>query len=182
MLRSLTLVQAAQALDAGEVIAYPTEGVWGLGCNPYDEAAMRRLLMLKGRPVEKGVILLAASTSQLQGVVALSPKDLASLTATTQATTWLVPFIETALPPWITGKHSLLAVRISQHPVVQALCNQTQRLLVSTSANTAGSQAARTAFQVRRYFPDVPLCQGRVGRQNTPSTIIDYQTGRIIRR
>ena len=64
MVNSWRVQQAAQAIRAGAVIAYPTEAVWGLGCDPWDEEAVERLLLLKGRSVDKGLILVADNIRQ----------------------------------------------------------------------------------------------------------------------
>ena len=183
--RALTLHQAVTAIREGQVIAYPTEAVWGLGCDPFNAGAFETLLQLKHRAMEKGVILVAARFEQLQPLLAdsLSPEQLARLQAPTpRPTTWLVPFDPDVMPPWISGRHKTVAVRISSHPGVRALCNAAGMPLVSTSANPQGCQPARHGFQVRRYFGGrVSMCQGTVGTAGQPSTIIDLQTGAIIR-
>ncbi|HBS57257.1 MAG TPA: tRNA threonylcarbamoyladenosine biosynthesis protein RimN, partial [Stenotrophomonas sp.] len=70
-MKELTLDTAVATLRAGGVIAYPTEAVWGLGCDPAHEAAVHMVLRLKQRPVEKGMILVAADLPQLEGWVRL---------------------------------------------------------------------------------------------------------------
>ena len=62
MAAACTVEEAVAALRRGGVIAYPTEAVWGLGCDPRDEAATLRLLALKQREVGKGLILIAADS------------------------------------------------------------------------------------------------------------------------
>lgn len=183
---ALSIAQAAKAIRQGELIAYPTEAVWGLGCDPFNAAAVASLLALKQRPVEKGLILVVANLQQLHGILAeesLTAEKLQQLQArSVQPVTWLVPIISGSLPGWITGKHSKVAVRISEHPVVKALCEASGLPLVSTSANPAGCQPAREQFQVRRYFADqLAICRGRIGSALQPSRIIDLQTGQTLR-
>jgi L-threonylcarbamoyladenylate synthase len=183
--KALTTEQAVAALREGKVIAYPTEAVWGLGCDPYNAEAVKKLLQLKKRAVEKGLILIAASYAQIEPLLAdtLTDEQRALLQqASEKPVTWLVPFNPAKVPPWISGQHEKVAVRISNHSTVKALCEAAGMPLVSTSANPQGCQAAREAFQVRRYFAQqVQLCHGQTGTAKTPSTIKDLLTGAIIR-
>ncbi|MGH8273929.1 MAG: L-threonylcarbamoyladenylate synthase, partial [Gammaproteobacteria bacterium] len=84
---------AAAAIRAGGVVAYPTEGVWGLGCHPRNEAAVKRILVLKQRSREQGLILLAADEAQLAHYVAPFPPEMASRIRASWPgpVTWLVP-------------------------------------------------------------------------------------------
>ena len=135
------------ALRHGGVIAYPTEGVWGLGCDPRDEAAVRRLLALKQREAGKGLILVAADVAQLADYIDLATLDDATRSALDASWpgphTWVVPATAHA-PRWITGDHDGIAVRVSAHPGVVALCTAFGGALVSTSANMAREPAPRT--------------------------------------
>lgn len=173
---------AAQELNRGGVIAYPTEGVWGLGANPFDEAAVQRILQLKRRPVGKGVILVAASAAQFEFILRhLNADQMATLTASWPGpNTWLVPHNGT-VPPWICGDHSTVALRVSAHPVVRALAELTGPL-VSTSANPQGLPPARRGLRARCYFGrDVIYAPGQVWHDAKPSTIRDLATGRVVR-
>lgn len=181
---SLHLHCARSALHAGGVVACPTEAVWGLSCDPFDEDAVSRLLWLKRRPVHKGLILVASSAAQFEFLLAeLSVKQRATLDASWPGpATWLVPH-RGLVPRWISGRHSNVALRVSAHPVVQALCYSWQGPLVSTSANPAGARPALHAFQAHRYFGanlDY-LLPGRLGVSAQPTTIRDLVTGQIIR-
>lgn len=140
----LSIEDARDRLQQGGVIAYPTEAVWGLGCDPFNERAVHRLLAIKQRPVEKGMILIAAELEQLRSCLDLAalPGDrLAEVLASWPGPhTWAMPASERA-PAWITGAHSSLAVRVSAHPTVTALCRAFGGPLVSTSANLSGQPA-----------------------------------------
>lgn len=140
------LAHAVAALRNGGVITYPTEGVWGLGCDPFDEAATLRLLALKQRAVDKGLILVASSTAQLDGLVdwkALPDGRHDAVVATWPGPhTWVVPATP-RVPHWITGGRDSVAVRVSAHPLVVALCNAFGGAVVSTSANVATLPAPR---------------------------------------
>lgn len=117
---------------------YPTEAVWGLGCDPWNEDAVYRLLALKARPVEKGLIVVAANIHQLDFLLEDLPDVWLDRLAGTWPgpNTWLVPHQE-RLPEWVTGVHDSVAVRVTDHPLVQELCHLTGPL-ISTSANPAG--------------------------------------------
>ncbi len=179
-MQTLTIEESALTLKAGKVIAYPTEGVWGLGCDPFYEQAVMKLLALKNRAVDKGLILLAANTEQLLPFTTLDNASIHRLQQES-TTTFLVPFNHDTVPRWITGQHDLLAVRVSGHPTVKALCETFNQVIVSTSANTSGLPAARSRDEVAHYFPRLPICQGAIGCDKKPSRIIHFQTGDVIR-
>jgi L-threonylcarbamoyladenylate synthase len=147
MPHAAAIADAIATLRRGGVIAYPTEGVWGLGCNPFDESATLRLLALKQREVDKGLILVAASTSQFDGLVdweALPAARRDAVLATWPGPhTWVMPAMP-RVPPWISGGRDSVAVRVSAHPLVAALCEAFDGALVSTSANVSTLPAPRT--------------------------------------
>ncbi len=183
-LSALRLQAAVTALRRGGVIACPTEAVWGLSCDPNNEGAVAHLLALKGRPVAKGLILVAATEGQIEFLLS----DLSAHQRETLAkgwpgpVTWLLPH-GGRVPSWICGEHATVAVRVSAHPVVSALCAAWGGPLVSTSANVAGARPAREAYQVRRFFGrglDY-LLPGRVGAAARPTSIRDLRSGQIFR-
>lgn len=176
--------RAAHCLHDGGVIAYPTEAVWGLGCDPFNPLATARLLQLKRRPLAKGLILVAADLQQVQPWLArLTEAQCQTLEASWPGPiTWLLPNHGLA-PPWITGDHRSVAIRVSAHPLVVGLCRAFGGPLVSTSANPAGRPPARNTLKVRRYFGDTldDVTPGQVGPQDKPSEIRDLLTGRQLR-
>ena len=180
------IADALATLRGGGLIAYPTEGVWGLGCDPFDEAAVLRLLALKQRPVDKGLILVGGSTAQFDDLVdwnrlASSTRD-DVIASWPGPHTWIVP-VTARVPRWITGAHDGVAVRVSAHPVVAALCNGYGGVLVSTSANVGGLPAPRTREELAmdiRAGVDVIVAGETSGlAQATP--IRDARSGRVIR-
>ena len=181
---ALRLTSALEALNDGGVVACPTEAVWGLSCDPQNPRAVMRLLQLKQRPVAKGLILVAADTSQLEFLLEDLPlQQREQLTATWPGpATWLVPHHD-RVAPWIRGVHSAVAVRVTAHPVVSALCQAWGGPLVSTSANPAGAQPARACFQVHRYFGEAldSILPGAIGSSDKPTEIRDLASGRVIR-
>jgi L-threonylcarbamoyladenylate synthase len=175
--------KAVNMLNQGGVIAYPTEAVFGLGCDPWDEDAVMELLHIKQRPWDKGVILIAASFNQLQDFI--QPVDAQTLAKMEQTwpgpVTWLLPASEEC-PEYLTGSHETIAVRVTAHQPTIDLCNCFGGALVSTSANLAGQQPAKFAHQVRRKLPEVDyVMPGSCGGADKPSQIIDAATGNIIR-
>lgn len=176
--------EALRALRRGGVIAYPTEAIWGLGCEPTDRAAVMRLLALKRRPVNKGLIVIAADFEDIEHwLQPFSEKiEQRALHTWPGPVTWLWPATP-AVPPWITGGSGKVAVRITRHPVASALCEAYGGPIVSTSANRSGQQPARSATQVRLRFGDSidALVPGALGRSARPTTIRDLLTGRTLR-
>lgn len=175
--------RVAQIVRAGGVIAYPTEAVWGLGCDPWDELAVDRLLALKERPVHKGLILVADNIHQFDFLLEDLPERWVERLAGSWPgpNTWLVPH-QGRLPQWVTGEHDSVALRVSAHPLVRDLCALTGPL-VSTSANRSGRPAARSRLRVQQYFPDEldGVLGGALGGRKNPSLIRDLRTGDVIR-
>jgi L-threonylcarbamoyladenylate synthase len=179
------LIQCANALADGGVIAYPTEAVWGLGCDPFNIAAVQHILHLKRRSVEKGLILVAACIEQFDFVLApLTQKQRATLAASWPGhTTWLVPHND-LVPTYLSGKHSSIALRVSAHPLVQALCLLHKGPIVSTSANPQGLPPARDALKARMYFGssgNLHYAPAAPATAKAPSQIRDLLSGQQLR-
>lgn len=166
----------------GKVLAYPTEGVWGLGCLPGNPDAVRRLLAAKQRDPDKGLILIAARCEDLQPYIQpLDEAQQAKLEHPGEPVTWLVPAAEDA-PVLLRGTHATQAVRITRHSLCRALCLEVGAL-VSTSANLEGAPPARTAEEVREMFGSTidGIVEGPLGGAPGPSEIRDLLTGRVMR-
>lgn len=184
MPRRLNLDEAVALLKAGGVIAYPTEAVYGLGCRADDESAVRRILALKGRAPDKGLIVLVDRLERLDGwLERLSPALRARLEASWPGpVTWLIPATREC-PAWLTGGGGRLAVRISAHPVCEPLAAGLGGPLVSTSANPEGCEPARTAAAVEEYFREGldGILDDAVGDEAMPTRIFDLASGQRIR-
>jgi L-threonylcarbamoyladenylate synthase len=165
------------------VIAYPTEAVFGLGCDPGCERAVRRILALKGRPARAGLILIAADLAQLQGWIAPTPAERRRLVSrTARPVTWVVTAGPRATTS-VTGGRNRIAVRLTMHALARRLCHLADMPLVSTSANRHGRPPARTALAVRRQLGsdlDFVLPGATSGRQR-PSEIRDARSGTVLR-
>lgn len=180
----LHLDLACHALAGGGVIAYPTEGVWGLGCEPLNLHACERILRLKRRGRGKGFILIASDFAQVTPFLAhiSRPKLKPAFRTWPGPATWLLP-AAAWVPAHLTGGRGTLAVRITAHPVAHALCAAYGGPIVSTSANVSGRAPARSALQLQRRFGDALdyLLPGAVGGLKRPTPIRDLASGKVLR-
>ena len=176
--------KAIQVLKNGGIIAYPTEAVFGLGCDPDNLDAVSRLLLIKKRPANKGLILIASDWEQLIPYLQpLMPEQIAALMATWPGpVTWLIPARE-SISPLLKGDHTTLAVRITAHPIACALCQQFGKPIVSTSANYSDALPCRAANEVARIFKtDIDyIVQGKTGGLARPTEIRDLLSGTVWR-
>lgn len=183
---TLAVAEAVAALKLGGVLAYPTEAVWGLGCDPFDQAAVTRLLAIKQRPAAKGLILVAGTLGQLDGLLDWEslPNDRseAVFASWPGPHTWIVPATG-RVPHWITGAHDGVAVRVSAHPAVVALCAAFGGPLVSTSANRSGEPPAFHGDQLDPVLLAAidGVCAGDTGGLSAPTAIRDARSGAQLR-
>lgn len=182
---SPSIAMSAHALNGGHVIAYPTEAVWGIGCDPWNEDAVGRLLALKTRAVEKGLILISGDIVHFNYLLAdLGDKYQQKLTNTWPGPfTWLVPH-RGLVPEWVSGRFDTVAIRVSAHPYVRAITQAFGGAIISTSANPQGLEPARFSWQVAKYFRhgnEPIITQGQVGKQRKPSEVRDLITNQLIR-
>lgn len=180
------LAQAVSALKRGEVIAYPTEGVFGLGCDPDNPQAIKKLLAIKQRAKEKGLILIAGSFEQLSPYVdidTLSESRRQQIFASWPgAVTWVLPTSEKT-SDWVSGKFDTVAVRVTDHRQVINLCQSFGKPIISTSANLSGQKAALCYEEVVAQLGDRldTILQGKTGGRKKPSKIIDGRSGQVFR-
>jgi L-threonylcarbamoyladenylate synthase len=174
----------AEKLRMGAVIAYPTEGVWGLGCLPEYEASVAKILSLKGRAWQKGLIMAAATLEQALPYVAdLKPDEIERLEQLWPGPTTVVMPKSDRTPLWVSGQFASVAIRVSAHPVIQGICRAVQQPIISTSANPSGKDPALNHLRVRQYFGqqvDV-VVPGELGGQSGPSQIITLRDQTVIR-
>ncbi|MCE9788579.1 L-threonylcarbamoyladenylate synthase [Shewanella chilikensis] len=175
-----------QLLLDGGVIAYPTEAVYGLGCDPDNEAAVSRILDIKQRPWHKGLIMVASDYRQLQPY--LDESQLSDEQLQQAFAKWPGPFtfvmpVRQGMSQLLCGHFDSIAVRVSAHPIVRELCDTLGKPLVSTSANLAGEPPALTVNDIETTFAGLidALIEGELGQQRQPSTIIDIRSGQILR-
>ena len=178
------LTAALRALDEGGIIAYPTEAVYGLGCDPSNPVALQRILDIKAREANKGFILIAASQDQLTPFLApILPAWQIQLDAAWPGpVTFVLPAAST-VSPLLSGQRDTLAVRVSSHPLVKQLCNAYGGAIVSTSANLSGHPPLNTGQDVEQVFKDSidAIIDGHVGQLSAPTQIIDARSGQRLR-
>lgn len=183
-LSPLTVLEAAERLRAGAVIAYPTEAVYGLGCDPARETAVDRVLKLKNRKPEAGLILIADRYERFLPFVGPVESEWLERARSSWPgpITWLFPRAP-HVPDWLAGSHPTIALRIPDHSVCRALCAAFGGAIVSTSANPGGERPARSAAAAAGYFGDgiAGVVEGELGGRRQPSEIRDLATGRVLR-
>lgn len=183
---STAISNAVAALQTQQVIAYPTEAVFGLGCDPMNEKAVQRLLTIKQRPIEKGLILIAANLMQLENYIDLSKLTSQQIDRINQTwpgpATWVIP-AKAQVPKWLTGQFDSIAVRVSAHPTVQKLCLAFGGPITSTSANLTGLTPCVTTAEVTQQLAPLlgAIVDDVVGELALPTTITDAITGRVYR-
>ncbi|KMK51868.1 tRNA threonylcarbamoyladenosine biosynthesis protein RimN [[Actinobacillus] muris] len=178
--------QIVEQLTQNQVVAYPTEAVFGLGCNPNSEHAVHRLLALKQRPIEKGLILVAPSRDFF-----LPYLDESRLTdlhwqrfeqPQARPISWIMP-AKASVPRYLKGQFDTIALRLCRVPAVVQLCQATGFALTSTSANLSGQTPCRTAQAVRSQFGEhFPVLDAETGGEQNPSEIRDIFSQHIFRQ
>ena len=174
---------ASHALKQGKLIAYPTEAVYGLGCDPLNEAAVYNLLKIKQRPIHKGLILIASDFAQLLPFINPSTEILNRIIPSWPGPiTWVVP-AQAWVPTYLKGAHNSLAVRVSAHPLVQQLCSNYGGAIISTSANISNQAPARSALELRKNLPtnSIFILPGATAQHNQPTAIYNARDGSCLR-
>jgi len=175
------LPRAAEALRAGEVVAYPTETVYGLGVDPFNDAALDRLYRVKRRDPQHAVLLIVGN---LDHVAALAAPLSATASAYADAF-WPGPLSlllppAFGVPPALLGPDGEICLRWTSHPVAAALCNAFGGAVVSTSANLSGQPPARRAADVPEHGVAICIDGGELG-SGPASTVFEPESGRIVR-
>jgi L-threonylcarbamoyladenylate synthase len=163
----------AHAVSQGAVFGYPTDTIWGFGCHPLIASSVARILQIKNRSPDKGLILLSSRLEYCSTYLGLDGEALDPIQqAADHPTTWLVPASESC-PVWIRGNYPTVAIRITNHPLLEFLCDRLQAPIVSTSANRSGKATVRNSVQMRKQFGDeldFIICGFATG-SNRPSEI-----------
>ncbi len=179
------LKTVAHIMRDGGVIACPTESVFGLSCDPFNRDAVLKLLSIKSRDPQKGLLLVASQFEQLKNLLNLDDLDVHKVNQALMTWpgpyTWVFP-ASSKVPTWIKGRFSTIAVRVTLHPVVKALCDNFGPM-VTTSANPEGVEPARDIQEVLKILPKGidALIDAKVGSLSQPTQIRDVQTGEILR-
>ncbi|SMG07411.1 L-threonylcarbamoyladenylate synthase [Paraburkholderia susongensis] len=180
------LTEFARCIKDGGVVAYPTEAMFGLGCDPANQSAVARLCALKERSLEQGVILACGTFEQTLPYVRWDLVPQGRLAAIHRSwpgpVTWVLPASD-LVPAWIRGRHAGVAVRVSAHTPIVALCGVLGGPVVSTSANLHGHAPARSVEAVEGYFAHQldALLDAPIGELGTATKIFDAMTGQALR-
>lgn len=173
---------ARDGIAEGQVLAYPTEAVYGLGCDPFRAKSVERVLALKHRQEAQGLIVLISDWSQLYSLIAPIADDVLERVRHTWPgpVTWLFPKSK-HVPMNVSGKHASIAIRMSAHPVARALCQDSP--IISTSANIHGQAPACSLEELSSQFPQGldGIVAGKLGQASKPSAIYDVLTGNQLR-
>jgi L-threonylcarbamoyladenylate synthase len=151
MASDFSIRHAAHIIKLGGVIAYPTDTIYGLGCDPCNPDAVQRINIIKQRPSNKQFILLAGEIDQVRSLIMITQEQEKTISMNTEPTSWVVSASKRA-PPWLTDENHMLTIRISQYDQVKRLCHSLGHAIISTSANISGKKPAKNSLQLHKYF------------------------------
>ena len=182
MASDFSIRHAAHVIRNGGIIAYPTDTIYGLGCNPYNAQAVHEVNQLKQRPQNKQFILLAGDIEQIKPLIVLDEEQQVRITQTSEPTSWIADASPQA-PAWLTDQRNTLSIRVTDNALVKKLCAALGHAIISTSANPSGKKPAHNSLELHRYF------HGRVDKilasqkklTARPSKIIRLCDNRVIR-
>ena len=177
------LREAVKLLRDGGIICHACEGVWGFACDPFNAAAVRRVLEIKQRPQSKGLIVIADEATKFES-------ELTQLNSETRArveqswpgrTTWLLP--TSRFPKWVVGDNTTVAARVPGHEQAREIAAMFRHPIVSTSANIANDPPCLTENEARERFGGIVdhVVHGATGQATGPSEIFDALSGDQIR-
>lgn len=142
------LQQALEVLKKGGVILYPTDTVWGIGCDATNADAVKRIYEIKQREEQKAMLVLLENPSRLESYVSEIPDmawDLIELS--NKPLTIIYPEAKN-IAPNLVGEDRSIGIRITKEKFTQALCQRFRKPIVSTSANISGEQAAAVFSEI----------------------------------
>ncbi len=173
--------QALETLRAGGLILYPTDTVWGIGCDATNPEAIDRVYQLKGRTTEKSLIVLLADDYQLEGYVQEVPEVAYSLIEYTEKPLTIVYDKAKNLPDNLVASDGSIAIRVVKHDFCERLIQRFRRPIVSTSANISGNPSPQTFDDIDQVIKDgvdyiVEFGRNDLSRRQ-PSTIMKIGSG-----
>lgn len=177
------LKPAVKSLRSGGISIYPTDTVYGIGCDPRNEEALNKLLALKGRS-GKPLPLLASSIEVVRLIVEVSPEAEKLMRAFWPGPLTIVLPLKTPLPNQVTMGRPKVGLRIPNHTVARILAEGTGGLIIGTSANKSGEASPRSFDEVNPYLRervDVVI-DGGPCPLGIPSTVVEVDGGvKVIR-
>jgi L-threonylcarbamoyladenylate synthase len=182
MASDFSIRHAAHIIKNGGIIAYPTDTIYGLGCDPYNADAVERINIIKQRPLNKQFILLAGDIEQVRTLISITVEQEKIITQDAEPTSWVVSASEQA-PAWLTDRNHMLTIRISRHDEVKKLCRALGHAVISTSANISGKRPAKNAIELHKYFHQEvdKILLSNKAQATRPSKIIRLCDNYIIR-
>ena len=174
---------ASNLLHDGEIIIYPTESIYGIGCDPWNESSVNKIYEIKNRPSNKPMIIVGSDIAHLEKLVDVRSLNRSVIDSWPGHSTWLIPSNKSC-PPWlkdaITAK---VAIRISEHETVKKLCIDFGKPLISTSANLSEVLPSKDKAEIEKIFSSSIeyIVEGSLGGSESPSIIRDMLTGEIVR-
>lgn len=167
--------KSLEIIQSGGIILYPTDTVYGLGCDPRNEKAIERIAGLKKRPFQKSYIILVSSAEEINGLVEQFNKKWLTQIPSDKPTTVIYPNAKN-LPKSVIAEDGSIAIRIVNHPFCNALLKKLKTPLLSTSANISGEPSPSTFTDIKAsilngvdYIVNLPAAQDRVAQ---PSRLI----------
>ena len=183
MASDFSIRHAAHIIRHGGIIAYPTDTIYGLGCDPYNFDAVEKINLIKQRPMNKQFILLAGHIDQISPLVNISKKQELLITQNIEPTSWVIKANQ-QVPVWLTDNTGAITVRISNHVFVQQLCHMLGHAIISTSANPTGKKPAQNSLELHKYFHHTvdKILATNEKLTARPSTVIRLSDNHIIRQ
>tara|TARA_Y100000768_G_scaffold143661_1_gene107062 strand:+ start:246 stop:797 length:552 start_codon:yes stop_codon:yes gene_type:complete len=176
-------LESVKYLDTGKVIAYPTESIYGIGCDPFNYNAVQKIYEIKNRPKNKPMILIASDVKQIKNLIVYNAINQSVIESWPGHTTWLLP-ASNDCPEWLYEKDSKkVAIRVSAHATVTSICNNFNKPIISTSANKNMDEPITKIEKIEDIFNNEIdfLVEGCLGDESKPSVIKDLETGKVIR-
>lgn len=127
-----------RVLEAGGTILYPTDTIWGLGCDALNEAAVEKVFAIKQRPKQKSMIVLLADARDILQYVAAPPPDIIDMVENFTQPTTIIYQGALGFPDNVVNEDGSIAIRVATDPFCKALLKRFRKPLVSTSANISG--------------------------------------------
>lgn len=142
------LVPSLAALRSGGIILYPTDTIWGIGCDATNEAAVKRIFDLKQRSESKSLVILVADVRELVKYLSQPPPDIAETIAAFDRPTTVIYEGALHLAPNVIAADGTVAIRVVKEPFCRHLIKRFRKPIVSTSANISGAPAPATFLDI----------------------------------
>jgi L-threonylcarbamoyladenylate synthase len=168
--------KALEVVKAGGIILYPTDTIWGIGCDATNEEAVQKVMALKGRSASKSLIVLVDNDTKLASYVREIPDVAYDLIEYAENPLTIVYSNAKNLAPGVINEDGSVGIRVVKHNFCQQLIQRFRLPIVSTSANISGEPAPKNFSEVSQEIIDgvdyVVNLEQEVSEEKTPSTIM----------